>query len=111
MQRELDSKAFGLPVALSGHLSDAQQASTVFTLGASYNQVVLDQPIPAASGSAFPWVGFRDHHGTEDVLIYYHPFCMDNYQYFVGPNISTLSVPSYRVSPLYSEPSRSPASL
>ncbi len=95
---EEDSKAFGLPIALSSHPQDTtQQASQVFGLDASYSRV-LEQPLPSASGSTFPWARFKELHDTERVLIYYHPLCMDNYQYFVGPNISTLSVPGYRVS-------------
>ena len=94
-QTEEDSEAFGYPVVLSGHPSDPTQQ--VFQLEASLSQV-LEQPLPSVSGSTFPWARFRDYHDTQRVLVYYHPLCMDNYQYFVGPNISTLSVPGYRVS-------------
>ena len=91
---ELDSTLFHSSLAALGpHHSDPR----VFTIRATYN-TVLDHPLPSSGGTSFPWVEFRDHHTPSDVLVYYHPLCMDNYEFFVGPNISTLSVQSYRVS-------------
>lgn len=80
------------------HQSDLQQSS-VYRLGANYDEV-LDQPLPSSCGPSFPWAGFREHHSTHDVLLHYHPLCMDNYEFFVGANISTLSLQSYMVSNL-----------
>lgn len=79
----------------SGHLSEFQ-ASLLQKLGTSYNEV-LDCPLPNPSGPSFPWAWFRDHHNTRDVLVHYHPLSMDNYEFFVGPNVSTLYKQSYRV--------------
>ncbi len=60
--------------------------------------VTLEQPTLSSSGTSFPWSFFSEHHGELDVLLHYHPLCMDNHEYFVGPYVNAMSVLSYTVS-------------
>ena len=50
-----------------------------------------------ALGSSYPWQSFRDHHSATQVLLQYHPRCLDNYEYFIGRNTTTMTLHGYRV--------------
>ena len=54
-------------------------------------------PISEPLGSSFPWQKFRECHSPTHVLLHYHPLCLDNYEYFVGRNTTTLTPRGYRV--------------
>ena len=54
-------------------------------------------PVPESLGSSFHWQSFRECHHPTHVLLNYHPHCLDNYEYFVGRNTTTLTPHGYRV--------------
>ena len=54
--------------------------------------------VRSSLGSSYPWQSFRDHHSTTHVLQHYHPRCLDNYEYFIGRNTTTMTLNGYRVS-------------
>ena len=53
--------------------------------------------VRSSLGSSYPWQSFRDHHSTTHVLTHYHPRCLDNYEYFIGRNTTTMTLNGYRV--------------
>jgi hypothetical protein len=51
----------------------------------------------SSRGPAYPWQSFRDHHSVKHVLLHYHPRSLDNYEYFIGRNTTTMTLDGYRV--------------
>ena len=58
---------------------------------------MISEAVHSSRGPAYPWQSFRDHHSTKHVLMHYHPRCLDNYEYFIGRNTTTMTLDGYRV--------------
>lgn len=48
--------------------------------------------------SLFPWqLQFQENHSPAFVVLHYHPLALDNYEYFVGKNTTTITPCGYMV--------------
>ena len=73
----------------------SSRRSKKLSLSLSHHPTI--HPISEPLGSSFPWQNFRECHNPTYVLLHYHPLCLDNYEYFVGRNTTTLTPRGYRV--------------
>ena len=58
---------------------------------------VISEAVHASLGHSYPWQSFKEHHSAKHVLLHYHPRCLDNYEYFIGRNTTTMTLNGYRV--------------
>ncbi len=63
-----------------------------------YHLTSAECPTLEPLGAAFPWQLFRENHSPSHVITHYHPLSLDNYEYFVGRNTTTVTPHGYRVS-------------
>jgi len=84
----------GLPLGLS------KKHSGLYSLSAGLpdcmDQEVAGPGVPSTAKS-FPWSFFSEHHGVREVLLHYHPLCLDNLEHFVGTHISAFPLEGYTV--------------
>lgn len=77
--------------------SDSDKRSSTPRPPSHYHLNLADLP-SCSTTRGFPWQSFRDHHSATHVLVNYNPLCLDNREFFVGKNTTTVTPHGYRVS-------------
>ena len=87
---DTETNTLGLPVGVTKKLSGLYGLTDC-----------LDPDVPgsgvSSAAKSFPWSFFSEHHGALEVLLLYHPLCMDNMEHFVGTHISVFPLEGYTV--------------